>query len=236
MKKIVILLIISIMILLVFLKYGRSFYMPIINKVKGIETLESISEKINDSTLNRLKPYLKNIGFTELPQNIVIVGLKEEQQLEVYAMVNESFKLLKSYPFTAFSGTIGPKLKEGDKQIPEGIYKIEYLNPNSSYYLSMKINYPNEFDLKKTKFKTEKELGSDIFIHGKAVTIGCIPIGDEAIEELFVLVKNAFPNEVKVIMSPRDFRKIEEFPVINSINWEKELYDLIKNELYQMHK
>ena len=74
-------------------------------------------------------------------------------------------------------------------------------------------------------------MGGDIFIHGKSVTIGCIPIGDEAIEEVFVLTQKAINNKVKVIISPKDFRNNKEYPQINSIDWEKELYDKIKNEL-----
>ena len=236
MRKSIYILIISTLILVIFLKYGRSVYMPIINKMKGEETVESISEKIKENALVRLRPYLEKNGFNELPQKIVLIGLKEEQILEVYALDSDSFLLLKSYPFAAFSGSLGPKLKEGDKQIPEGIYKIEYLNPNSSYYLSMKINYPNEFDLQKTKFITIEELGSDIFIHGKAVTIGCIPIGDEAIEELFILVSNALPQNVKIIISPRDFRINPEFPKIDVIEWEDQLYSIIKKELSRYSK
>lgn len=214
-----------------FLKYGRGVYIPIINKFKGMETVDSIIEKIEEDVLKRLESNLERIGFEELPDELVIVGLKEERILEVYAMAENQFKLLKTYPFTAFSGKLGPKLKEGDNQIPEGIYKIEYLNPNSSYYLSMKINYPNELDLSKTEFETIDELGSNIFIHGKSVTIGCIPIGDKGIEELFILVKNSIDKDVKVILSPRDFRRNSETPNIEGIDWELELYEAIENEL-----
>lgn len=151
--------------------------------------------------------------------------------MEVYARKAGNFVLLKSYPFTAFSGRLGPKLKEGDRQIPEGIYKIEYLNPNSAYYLSMKVSYPNAFDLQKSRFTDPKELGGDIFIHGKAVTIGCIPVGDPAIEELFLLVGKAMEREVKVIVSPRYFRVNAEFPEIEGIDWEQELYENVRREL-----
>ena len=74
-------------------------------------------------------------------------------------------------------------------------------------------------------------MGGDIFIHGKAVTIGCIPIGDEAIEEVFLLTKKAMNNDIKVIISPRDFRVNPNFPEIEGIDWENQLYEIIKNEL-----
>lgn len=212
-------------------KFGRDLYLPLLRPGGRAETVASVGEKTEAAVMARLKPHLKRAGFVELPSELILVGLKEEQQLEVYARRDEEFIWLKSYPFTAFSGRLGPKLQEGDRQIPEGIYKIEYLNPNSAYYLSMKISYPNAFDLQKTRFTDPKELGGDIFIHGKAVTIGCIPVGDPAIEELFLLVGKAMEREVKVIISPRDFRVNPEFPEIEGIDWETELYENVKKEL-----
>lgn len=217
-------------------KYGRSLLTPLRPLKRSVETVDSVLHKVQPGAMSRLKPYLERAGFEELPSELVLVGLKEERQLEVYARKAGNFVLLKSYPFTAFSGRLGPKLKEGDRQIPEGIYKIEYLNPNSAYYLSMKVSYPNAFDLQKSRFTDPKELGGDIFIHGKAVTIGCIPVGDPAIEELFLLVGKAMEREVKVIISPRDFRVNAEFPEIEGIDWEQELYENVRRELALLDK
>jgi murein L,D-transpeptidase YafK len=209
--------------------------MPLLNKLKGRESIETILDKIENKVWNRLERSLGIAGYKmDFPKEIILVAFKEERMLQVYTKDNTGIKLLKEYPFTAYSGTLGPKLKDGDRQIPEGIYKVEYLNPNSSYYLSIKLNYPNEFDKSKTKFSTIDEMGKDIFIHGKAATIGCIPIGDEAIEEVFVLTQKAINNEVKVIISPRDFRKNNTFPEIENIDWEDELYSLIKEELHSL--
>ncbi len=206
--------------------------MPLLNKLKGKESIETILGKIENKVWDRLEMSLGIAGFKmDFPKEIILAAFKEERILQVYTKDYTGIKLLKEYPFTAYSGTLGPKLKDGDRQIPEGIYKVEYLNPNSSYYLSMKLNYPNEFDKSKTKFSNIDEMGKDIFIHGKAATIGCIPIGDEAIEEVFVLTQKAKNNEVKVIISPRDFRKNNNLPVIENIDWEDELYALIKEEL-----
>ena len=74
-------------------------------------------------------------------------------------------------------------------------------------------------------------MGGDIFIHGKSATIGCIPIGDEAIEEVFVLAQKAINKKVKVVISPRDFRTNPEYPNIAGIEWENELYELIEKEI-----
>jgi len=107
-------------------------------------------------------------GFKDFPNEIILVALKEEKLLQVYGKHDAGKKLIKEYPFTAYSGALGPKLKEGDRQIPEGIYKVAYLNPNSSYHLSIKVNYPNQFDQSKSEFQKIEAMGGDIFIHGKA--------------------------------------------------------------------
>lgn len=216
----------------IFLKYGRSVYMPVVNKMKGNQTVESRIDDIQVEVWNRLENNLNLAGYKmDYPKEIILVAFKEERVLQVYSKDYNGVKLIKEYPFTAFSGELGPKLKEGDKQIPEGIYEVEYLNPNSSFYLSIKISYPNEFDKSKTALSIIADMGGDIFIHGKSATIGCIPIGDEAIEEVFVLTQKAINNKVKVIISPRDFRTNPEYPNIEDIEWEKELYGLIEKEI-----
>lgn len=209
--------------------------MPILYNLKGKETAESRLVKIENKVWDRLKCDLAIAGYTEdFPKRIILVAFKEERILQVYTNDINGIKLLKIYPFTAYSGKLGPKLENGDRQIPEGIYTVEYLNPNSSYYLSLKLNYPNEFDKSKTKLSNLEDMGKDIFIHGKSATIGCIPIGDEAIEEIFVLSQKAIKNKIEVIISPRDFRANSNFPVIENIDWENELYTLINEKLCQL--
>lgn len=221
------------MVLIVLLGYGRSMYMPVFNTIRGLETVGSRIEQIQPGVWERLEHSLAAAGYkSDYPEEILIAAFKEEQKLQVYAKDVNGIKLIKEYPFTAYSGKLGPKLKEGDGQIPEGIYHAEYLNPNSAYYLSIKISYPNEFDISKTRFTHVADMGGDIFIHGKAVTIGCIPIGDEAMEEVFLLTGKAIANGVKVIISPRDFRVQPAYPEIEGIDWEPELYESIRKELH----
>ncbi len=221
-----------IIIIIVFLILGRSIYMPFVNKVKGKETVDSRIENIQENAWNRLEKNLNLAGYKmDYPKEIILVAFKEERILQVYAKNYNGIKMIKEYPFTSYSGELGPKLKEGDRQIPEGIYEVEYLNPNSSYYLSIKVSYPNKFDKSKTELTNVSDMGGDIFIHGKSVTIGCIPIGDETIEEVFLLTQKAINNNVKVIISPRDFRINSNYPKIKNIDWENELYERINNEL-----
>jgi murein L,D-transpeptidase YafK len=97
------------------------------------------------------------------------------------------FELLRTYPVAACSGGLGPKRREGDGQVPEGFYTINRFNPSSLYHLSLGLDYPNATD----RQRGEAKPGGDIFIHGSNVTIGCVPITDALIEELYVLLVEA---------------------------------------------
>lgn len=125
--------------------------------------------------------------------NILIVAYKEEQKLELYAKqeIDISFKKISTYDICAISGQPGPKRMQGDKQVPEGFYFIDEFNPVSSFYLSLGINYPNASDKKKSN---EQNPGGDIFIHGSCVTIGCIPMTDNKIKEIYLYAIQARQN------------------------------------------
>lgn len=205
--------------------------MPIIHKVTPKKTQMEVEAHLKEPVRARLLPSLRAAGFSDFPSELYYVAFKEEKKLEVYGRREDRWQHIKSYPFTATSGQLGPKLKEGDKQIPEGIYQVEYLNPNSSFYLSMKINYPNAFDRAKAKEVGRTDLGSDIFIHGKAVTVGCIPVGDVAIEELYMMTSSVAGRSHKLMILPRDFRKNKVFPEITSVDWGRELYEVLSREL-----
>lgn len=116
---------------------------------------------------------------------------KWEEIIEVWVSQGSTFryKHLKSYSFCVSSGKLGPKRKEGDKQIPEGLYVVDRYNPQSKFYLSMGLNYPNHSDL---VFADKDQPGSDIFIHGECSSTGCIAIGNEAVSELYTLSTISF--------------------------------------------
>jgi len=142
---------------------------------------------------NQLIALAKEKGFPSLANDILIVGLKKERLLQVWAKqkTQATFALLLEYPFCTFSGTYGPKRQEGDLQIPEGFYTLNHFNPTSNFHLSLKVSYPNASD---RILGTRGRLGGDIYIHGSCVTIGCIPITDEKIKELYVLAVEAKSN------------------------------------------
>ena len=125
------------------------------------------------------------------PANYLYIrSFKYDGQLEVWVKneMTEPFKLFKTYRVCALAGTLGPKRMEGDYQVPEGFYYINEFNPRSQYYLSLGINYPNVSDL---MLSDSLRPGSAIYIHGCCVTVGCIPITDQQIDELYVLAAHA---------------------------------------------
>jgi murein L,D-transpeptidase YafK len=121
---------------------------------------------------------------------IYIRSFKYDSQLEVWVKndIKEQFRLFKTYKICALAGTLGPKRMEGDYQVPEGFYYINEFNPQSNYYLSLGINYPNASD---KLLSDSLRPGSAIYIHGSCVTVGCIPIRDEQIDELYILAAHA---------------------------------------------
>ncbi len=121
---------------------------------------------------------------------LFIRAFKYEEELECWGKAKgaTTWKLLKTYPICRNSGTLGPKRKEGDRQVPEGVYSIDRFNPNSNFHLSLGLNYPNESD----RIRGDRIApGSDIFIHGACITVGCIPLTDPLIEEVFLMAEMA---------------------------------------------
>lgn len=232
-KKVFALLLVSLLaITYSFYYFGRSIWHPQYIKATGSRTVSDVVKIYGEDARERLNPYFTKANINYPPENLTFVGLKEEKLLEVWAKNKNSWKLIKTYPIKAASGVSGPKLREGDRQVPEGIYKIIGLNPNSSYHLSMKVNYPNEFDLKYAKEEGRNQPGSNIFIHGKALSIGCLAMGDEAIEELFVLVSDTGKEKAQIVLTPYDFRKIPiNYSHNKEIRWLPELYKNINEEL-----
>lgn len=176
--------------------------------------------------------FLKS-GVSYPPKKIALLAFKQEQNIELWAQdSSQVWRYISSYPLTAYSGILGPKLKEYDKQIPEGIYKITMFNPYSRWHLSLMVNYPNEFDRAHAFRDGRHKLGGDIFIHGKNSSIGCLAIGDNAIEQIFLLSRRVGLNNVELIIAPNDLRKSEAATsYFNQPRWLPELYQKIKYAL-----
>jgi murein L,D-transpeptidase YafK len=138
-------------------------------------------------------------------RNIYIRSFKYDSQLEVWVKYadNEKYKLFKRYKVCAMAGSLGPKRMQGDYQVPEGFYYINEFNPKSAFHLSLGLNYPNASD---RILGDSLQPGGDIYIHGKCVTSGCIPIMDSQIEELYILAAHAYSQG-------QDFIPVHIFPV-----------------------
>ncbi len=128
------------------------------------------------------------------PANFVYIrSFKYDAQLEVWVKsdAKEKYKLFKTYKVCMQSGTMGPKRLQGDYQVPEGFYYINEFNPRSAYHLSLGLNYPNASD---RILSDSLRPGGAIYIHGSCVSVGCIPVTDDEIEELYIICSYAKSN------------------------------------------
>jgi murein L,D-transpeptidase YafK len=134
-----------------------------------------------------------------------IRSFKYDSELQVWVRnsLSDTFTLFKTYKVCALAGTMGPKRMEGDYQVPEGFYYINEFNANSMYHLSLGLNYPNPAD---KVLSDSMRPGGEIYIHGSCVTVGCIPVTDPQIEELYVLSSYARA-------AGQDFLPVHIFPV-----------------------
>ncbi|MFN3165885.1 MAG: murein L,D-transpeptidase family protein [Phycisphaeraceae bacterium] len=209
------------------LPFGRPLWQPLYTKLAGGRTVEQAVDRYAPNAEARLRPRFHAVQVAYPPDELALVGLKEEKTLELWARnrdCGQGWVRIHRYDVRAASGVAGPKLREGDKQVPEGVYRVESLNPNSRYHLSMKLDYPNAFDRARAEEDGRDKPGTNIFIHGKAASVGCLAMGDEAIEELFVLVHKAGLDNVSVLLLPHDPADKPLTPSESMPGWTAELY------------
>ena len=156
-----------------------------------------------------LKKEFEKKGLEWPAKYVYIRSFKYDAELEVWVKseAKEQYKLFKTYHVCMQSGTMGPKRFQGDYQVPEGFYYINEFNPNSNYHLSLGLNYPNASD---RILSDSLRPGGEIYIHGSCVSIGCIPLTDEQIEELYIIASYAKANG-------QDFIPVHVFPVKYSV-------------------
>lgn len=114
---------------------------------------------------------------------------KEESELEIWKKTTAgNYELLKKFPICKWSGELGPKVKQGDRQAPEGFYFIrpEQMNPHSSYHLAFNLGFPNDFD------RAWNRTGAHLMVHGDCSSSGCYAMTDEQISDIFALAREAF--------------------------------------------
>lgn len=138
-------------------------------------------------------------GLTYPPASLYIRALKRERRLEIWVGTKSGrMKRFRAYDIRAMSGSLGPKLREGDFQAPEGFYTVNRFNPRSNFLLSLGLDYPNRRD----RVRGEERPGGDIFIHGNQVSIGCLAMGDEAIQEIYLMAIGAKKKPIPVHVFP----------------------------------
>jgi hypothetical protein len=178
-----------------------------------------------------LKLFFRQAHVAYPPKQIALLAFKKEKELQLWAK-NKNWHHIHTYPFTASSGYLGPKLREYDLQIPEGIYELTGFNPYSQMHLSMKINYPNAFDQAKAAEEGRKKMGGDIFLHGKAQSVGCLAVGNHAIDQLFMLSRRVGLEHVQLIIAPNDLRRGKpKTKRQTQPDWLPELYEHIESKL-----
>jgi murein L,D-transpeptidase YafK len=152
---------------------------------------------------------LAQLKQKNMPKNspILLRIFKEESELELWKQdTTGHFQILKTYPICRWSGDLGPKLHEGDRQAPEGFYTITpaQMNPNSNYYLSINTGFPNSFD------KANDRDGTFLMIHGECLSIGCYAMTDEQITEIYALAREALAGRPSFQVQAYPFRMTPE--------------------------
>jgi len=218
--------------LIIFLSVSAFAQMSFVDYQKNFPRFAS-AVKLKEDTL---KKQFAVAGLQWPAKQIYIRSFKYDSQLEVWVRnsVKEPYKLFKTYRVCAMAGTLGPKRMQGDYQVPEGFYYVNEFNPKSTYHLSLGLNYPNASD---RILSDSVQPGGDIYIHGSCLTVGCIPIQDSQIEELYILAaqaKNAGQDFIPVHIFPVRYTNQRSVDYLNkTIKDDKEL-TLFSNELKQV--
>lgn len=216
-----------------FRSYLPRAFVGVMNVFRGKHTVAERMAEFGPQVHARLQPVFAATEVPYPPEKVTFVGVKAKRTLQLWAAgPGGPWKHLKDYPILGMSGKLGPKLREGDGQVPEGLYRVESLNPNSRFHLSLRLNYPNEQDESFGQLDNRDALGGDIMIHGNDCSVGCLAMGDPAAEDLFILAEETGIEHVSVILTPVDFR-VDELPepMAPLPSWMGEVYDAVRREL-----
>jgi hypothetical protein len=219
-------------------EFVRDGFWFLLGKLRGGYTVAERLEQLGPIVEARLRRTVESAGLVYPPRDIAYVAFKDSRRLEVYGRMaaEEPWRFVKAYSILALSGKPGPKLMEGDYQVPEGIYRAEFLNANSRFHLAIRLDYPNEFDKEMALADARDKLGGDIMIHGSSVSIGCLAMGNRAVEDLFILAALASKERVRIVIAPTDFRVAAPLIPIVHRDWIDSLYADLEDELQQFPK
>jgi len=172
-----------------------------LTRLRGRHTVESRLPELAEAE-QRMSERCRQAGIAYPPSAAMLVMDKRSRTLHALAQRGRDWVTIATFPVTAASGQPGPKLRAGDGQVPEGVYAIESLNPNSMFHLALRVGYPNDFDRARAAEDGRTDLGGDIMVHGGAASVGCIAIGDPAIEEVFALVARTGVERTRIVIAP----------------------------------
>lgn len=209
----------TLLICIAFAGFSQGSFATFIDYQKGFSRPGDALKRKEDT----LQKQFAAKGLTWPARYMYIRSFKYDGELEVWVKNDRKapYKLFKTYKVCALAGTLGPKRMQGDYQVPEGFYYINEFNPNSAYYLSLGLNYPNASD---RILSDSAHPGGDIYIHGSCVTVGCIPVTDKQIDEIYITAAYAKNNG-------QDFIPVHIFPIrYNNPKSVSYLANLAKND------
>jgi len=196
------------------MKHGLAFFLFLVSaslcsseETKSFRDLQWKFPRVRTASAEKdalLRERFQAKGLPYPPHSILLRAFKREAVLELWATTaaDQPYVLVRDYRICTSSGVLGPKRRFGDEQVPEGFYELDWFNPQSNFFLSMHINYPNTSD---RIFGYKPNLGGDIFLHGNCASIGCIPITDDGIKEVYwlaVLVHSAGQQHLPIEIFP----------------------------------
>ncbi|MDR3617480.1 MAG: TonB C-terminal domain-containing protein [Candidatus Obscuribacterales bacterium] len=192
-------------------------------------TVNQAMQRFGPSARAALKKRFAQAGIAYPPAKITMIALKQERVVYLFAE-NKSPVLIGTYPLSTFSGKLGPKLRQGDLQIPEGVYEIN--GRAASFRLALKVKYPNDFDLSMAAHDKRTALGSDILVHNGTVSTGCLVLSMPDMQELFIAAIDVGLSNVTLIIVPCNLLKSSpDIDFSRQPAWVPQLYQSLKEKL-----
>lgn len=206
---------------------------------QAIRPKASIAERVGEYGEDARARWRPDFAAAEMPyppSKVVLLAIKSTRTLEVHVSATRDgpTRRVRTMPILGMSGTTGPELRQGDRQVPEGFYEIDSLNPNSLYHLALRVSYPNAEDRAHAAREGRTKLGGDIMIHGNTASIGCLAMGDFGAEDLFILAADVGIEHVQVVISPVDFRDARAARPTPNPPWMVERYEQLARRMSEL--
>jgi murein L,D-transpeptidase YafK len=206
---------------------GGGVALALVLTLMAPRTIPDVLDRYGAPARARLQPHLAAAGLGAV-RRVRLLAVKDERKLELWAAgADARLRYVRTWDVRAASGGPGPKLRQGDHQVPEGLYRLTVLNPSSRYHLSVRVDYPNAFDRARAREDGRKELGGDIYVHGNEVSVGCLALGDPTMEELFVLLADVGLRQAEILIVPSRTPQVPP----GAPAWTADLYATIAREL-----